>query len=184
MFGNYKKFGFTLVEILVAIAIIGLLATIVPPLFRQAQPAAEREKFITQLNALMKFAWNNSIETGKVHRITFFLDKKRVAVAIDQGKKKKPIPVQRAYSDTWITIPRQLEVKNFYINGKDEFARYGAKGATDPWLFIFPQGLSQSIVINMFDTKDKINGRRNRPIGLVLNPFSAQFEVYNEFKKP
>ena len=183
MFGSYKKNGFTLLEILVAILILGLLAAIVPPLLRTAQPAAERKKFITQLNALMKFAWTNAITTGKTHRVTFFWDKNLVQVGFDDKKKNKGIPIPGTYFDTTIKIPKQLEVKNFYIEGKDERARH-AGGSKEIWFFVYPQGMCQSVVINMFDIKDKINDRRNRPVSLVLNPFTAQFEVYNVFKKP
>ena len=185
MFGKCKRAGFTLIEILAVLVILGLLAAIVPPLLRQARPAAEREKFITRLNAMMKFVWNNAIATGKIHRVNFDFKKKRVQAFIGGPKQQNPVPVRRTYFDPFFEIPKQLEVKNFYIEGKDEMTRYGpGKTSEETWFFVFPQGLSQEVVINMIDTKDKVNGRRNRPVGLVLNPFSVQFEEYNVFKKP
>jgi len=183
VFGRCKKSGFTLIEIMVVILIIGLLATIAPPLFRGMRPAAERETFITQLNGLTKSALVDALKTGKIHGITFFIEKKRVELGGYAGKRNLP-PTQKTLSNAVIKIPKQLEIKNFYVEGKDELARYGAKVSKEIWFFVFPQGFSQAVIINMYDTKDKIGGRRNRPIGLVLNPFSVQFEVYNEFKKP
>jgi len=180
-----KKSGFTLLEIVVAIAIIGLLATVVIPNLTTSKPKEEREKFISRLNSLVGFAWQNAIVARKTQKVEFNFDKKLVTVfqAGPTDKYGKVIwePVKRAYIKTVIKIPDQLELKNFYIEGEDKVAKLGALQSV--WFAISAGGISQEVVINFLDNKDKI-GRKKRPVGLVINPFSAQFEVYNEFAKP
>jgi len=185
-----NKSGFTLLEILVAVAIFALLATFVVPRLFVSKPKEVREKFIGQLNSLMNFAWQNAMFSGKVHEVAFSFKKKQVflkrAGEKDKYGKVKYMPVKRMNIKTEIKIPSQFEFRNFYINSKgtnmiDAMPTAGKEG--EVFFFVIPDGLSQEVVINFFDAKDKI-ARRKRAFSLVLNPFSAQFEVYDEFKKP
>jgi prepilin-type N-terminal cleavage/methylation domain len=58
----HKKLGFSLIEILVAVVIIGLLATIVVPNLRRSKGNDARDKFVSELNALTGFALNDAIK--------------------------------------------------------------------------------------------------------------------------
>jgi len=184
-----KKTGFTLLEILVAIAVLGVLATVVVPNLWPARPRADRDAFITRLGSLVKFSWQNAIVTGKIHKVHFNFAKKEVSLFLASGKKDKSgkatfVPVKRSYIKTSIKILEQLEVKNFYVEGFDEMGRFETGRKTEEvWFFVIPEGLVQSVIINLLDKKDKVAGR-SRNVSLVLNPFSAQFEVYDTFKKP
>ena len=51
------------------------------------------------------------------------------------------------------------------------------------WFYIIPEGMVQNVVINMTDTKD-VRDNQARPVGLILNPFSAQLKIYDSFQKP
>ncbi|MFC1843129.1 type II secretion system protein [Candidatus Dependentiae bacterium] len=183
-----RKSGFSLLELLVAIAILGLLATIVVPMIRRSRPQEVREKFINNLNKLTSFAWQNAIKTQKVYKVNFNFGKKEIFLSVESEKDKygamQYLPVKRAYIKTKMTIPAQLELKNFYVEKKDLAGEIGKSGSKsgDAWFFI-TDGVSQTVVINFFDNQDRID-RAKRPVSLVLNPFSAQFEVYDEFKKP
>jgi len=185
----YKRPGFTLLEILVAIAIIGLLATVVVPNIFPDRPREEREKFIDKLNALMSFAWQNSMFTEKVHEVTFSFKKRIVSLKLEGEKDKygkaQYRPVQRAYVKTEIEIPKQFEFRNFYVNSKGTKMIDAMPKAKDgeAYFYIVPDGLSQEVIINFLDSKDLVV-RKKRPFGLVLNPFTVQFEVYEEFKRP
>jgi len=183
------KSGFTLLEILVAIVIIGLLATFVAPRLFVSKPKEVREKFIGQLNTLINFAWQNAMFTNKVHEVVFSFEKKRVYLKIAQEEKTsrspKYVPIKREYAKTEIKIPSQLEFRNFYINsiGTKMIDAMSAAKSGEAYFYIVPDGLSQAVIINFFDTKERV-ARKKRPFSLVLNPFSAQFELYDEFKRP
>jgi hypothetical protein len=61
--------------------------------------------------------------------------------------------------------------------------RYVGRSSDKVWFFVIPEGLTQAVTINLFDTKDLLQNKKPRPVGLVLNPFSAQFSVYDQFQK-
>ena len=57
-------------------------------------------------------------------------------------------------------------------------------GTTDNvWFFIIPDGLTQEVTINFVDYDDMLPNGDARQFGLVLNPFSAQFKLYDTFKQ-
>ena len=181
------KSGFSLLELVVAIAIIGLMAAVIVPQLRRPGPKEERKQFISQLNALTKFAWQNAITSGKIQQIDFDFEKKVVSILQASGKKKKDgklpvVPLEKKYTRTKIKIPEQLVVINFYIEGFDETTRSPGP-LLGAYFYIVPEGLAQSVVINFVATKEKVAGKA-KEVGLILNPFSAQFEVYGTFKKP
>ena len=51
------------------------------------------------------------------------------------------------------------------------------------WFYLMPQGLAQSVVINMIDRSDTTKVPKGQPVGLVLNPLSVQFRAYNAFQQ-
>lgn len=174
-------------ELMVAIAIIGLLAAVVVPNLRRSAPRQERQNFISQLNNLASFAWQKSITTGKTCKVHFDFGKKEISLEIadkqDKYGKMQYGPIKRAYVKTSIKILDQLELKNFYIEGEDKAGKVMSGRDKGTVYFLVSDGLSQAVVINFVDKKDKV-GRKARRVGLVLNPFWTQFEEYDEFKRP
>lgn len=187
MSGTSSRSGFTLIEIMVAILIIGLMAAIVVPRLRTVAPDQKRKDFIAQLNGLVQFAWQRALTSGKVHRIFFDFDKKEIHVeSVADKKDGKSEPeyekVDRAYLKTSMDIPDNLEIVNFFIeHAGDEMRK---SGTTDNvWFFIVPDGLTQEVTINFVDYDDMLPNGDARQFGLVLNPFSAQFKLYDTFKQ-
>jgi len=177
-----NKKGFTLLELMVAMLILGLLATFVVPNLMRKSPKMERENFIARLNSLVRFAWNDAIASDQLRTIGFYFSKNKKTVSVFSDKKAK-VPLKRVYFKPVITVPLQLDVVNFYVGNIDQRARGGGGPLKDAWFYILPDGTTQAVIINVLDREDKI-GKKSRPISLVLNPFSAQFDVYDSFKKP
>lgn len=189
MFGKYnnsmRNQGFTLIEIVVAIAIIGLMATIVVPNLFGPTASKERKNFVAKVNGLLFLGWQQALITHKIHKATFNINQKKVFLEVvesmDSANKPKTSPVKIDYQATSIEWPEQFEIKNFFIEGFDEKTR--GTGQNVFFFYIMPDGLSQDVIINLFDTKDILPNGSARPVGLVLNPFSVQLKEYDTFQK-
>lgn len=183
-----SKSGFSLLEILITMAIVGFIATaIVPSLWRRS-PGYERKQLISQLNSFTQHVWHQAMKTGKVFKVVFNL--KTLQVELEQETDKKADngesvfePVKRVYFSRSFAWPKELPIKQFIVEGSDLMARYVGKASDKVWFFVIPEGLTQEVTINMIDTKDLLQNKKPREIGLVLNPFSAQFSVYDVFQK-
>ena len=181
--------GFSLLEIMLVIVLFGIMTSIVIPQFGGKKPKQERQKFIGQLNALIKISWDNAIRSSKTQKVDFDFQTNKVTLWQSTGQKDDrgqliTEPLRQAYRASSIKIPKQLILRNFFIEGVDEVANRGAGSQfTGAYFYITPEGLAQPVVINFVDRKDKRAGRPS-PVGLVLNPFSAQFTDYGTFKTP
>lgn len=184
-----SKSGFSLIEIMVVIGLIAALATMIVPAFVNLIPRSERKQFIARLNELTTFAWRQAVATDQVHMVFFNFKTKRITVSSIKNNEKelgpfgepKGQPVRGAYLKTSLAIPAGIKIDQLLIEGVDTLERK-VKDSAQAWFFIMPNGLAQNVIINMYDTKDKVAGKY-RKAGLVLNPFSAQFSVYDEYKK-
>lgn len=182
--------GFSLIELLVVIALIGVMATIVIPNFFGAQQGYERKNFIGQLNTLLKSGQSHAITDHKLHQLFFDFKNKKIELRYqtDQKDKKGEIAYAKVpgmYAYTSMDIPDNIEIKNFYIDnsGFDEMSKFSGGKSGELWFYIVPEGLTQEAIINFVDTKDRLYSDKPRPTGLVLNPFTAQFKVYDAFQK-
>lgn len=187
MLGHYKS-GFTLLEILIAITLLGVMAIVVVPNMVRFSPKYEREKFLTALDGITQFAWQNALSTGMLHRVEFDFGKRRISLSKASQKKDskgQPIfePVKETYLGTAFKIPSTIDIKQFIIEGYDELSRYVGRKTQESWFYIMPDGLTQAVTINFTDAKDLLANGKPRSFGLVLNPFTAQFKRYDAFQK-
>lgn len=184
MLGSSKK-GFTLIEILIAIAIIGILMAVAIPNLRRFSPHRVRKEFIAKLNTITQFAWNSALTTRKVQQVHFDFDKRIISIKASTGVIKDGeaefAPVKASYVKSTLAIPKTIEIKNFIIEGTDQFGLSAHR--SEAWFYIVPDGMAQAATINFIDTKDALPSGKARPVGLVLNPFNARFKVYDSFQK-
>lgn len=61
--------------------------------------------------------------------------------------------------------------------------RFVGRDTGETWFYVVPDGMAQRVTINMTDSQDIDSGGRPAKIGLVLNPFNAQFTAYDTFKR-
>lgn len=146
------------------------------------RPGQEREYFVMLLNELARQAWQQTMITHKLHRILFDFKQRLVRVEVQAYDTKKDQEDFKQSPIALVRIPAHLQVQEFFIEGIDEI-RHGNRATTQTWIFLVPDGLTQEVVINIVDTKDIVQGKKRR-IGLVLNPFNAQFTTHGTFQKP
>lgn len=178
--------GLSLIELLIALAIVGMLMASIIPMLGQREPGHERKKFTARLNALMHTAWEQSVISNKVHRVLFDFQQRKAFVERDmtQSPEGKALEFEKVKGiSAEMDWPKNFEIRQFIVEGFDEMKRFGGrKGAETSWYYIIPNGMTQQVTINGVDKEEIIRGKPS-PFGLVLNPYMAQFKAYDEYQK-
>ena len=187
-FGMNKKSGFSLLELLIVLALIGVLGSAVMPNLKRTTPRYEREEFIARFNALTQLGWQQALVSNKAQQISVDVAKKIIfllSATGDVDRLGEPVfkPAMGLVQSTSLPIPDQFEIKQFFIEGFDMMGKWTKSKTEEMWFYIVPQGMAQDVIVNFVDTKDT-QDNAPRPVGLVLNPFSAQFKIYDAFQKP
>lgn len=184
MFGN--KSGFTLLEMMIVVAIFGIMAIIIIPRFSGRNPAKQREQFVAELNRLLRYAAADALASSAIFKVTIDVAHKRIGVEQqtaqknDKGEFIYRVP-RRPYALHPLPIPAHYHIQNIVIEGFDEMTRLTGGKTTTVWFYLMPQGVAQSVVINMVDRTDTNLSSKGQPVGLVLNPLSVQFRAHNAF---
>jgi prepilin-type N-terminal cleavage/methylation domain-containing protein len=177
--GKSNQLGFSLLELLVVMMLLGIMATVSVRVFQSVRPGYARRAFVAKVNSLLITAVRSALMTQRVQRLLFDLEHNTLYVQEssakdDQKENFQDIAVE--YVDTRYTWPETITLQQFFIGKKDEMA---GKKTTKVWLYIMPDGTAQDVTINAVDTADK-----QKQIGLVINPFTAQLSMYDTFQKP
>ncbi len=184
---RHCKPGLSLIEILIAIAIVGAMMAAIVPFLGQKKPGAERDAFAARLNSIMHYAWQQALITNKVQRIVFSFKPRTVHIERDETPGNRELLAQNLVfkkisgSLAEATWPRDLEIKQFFIEGYDEMKRFGGKEPDTSFFYLVPDGMTQQVTINGIVKSEKVRGRP-REFGLVLNPYSAQFKAYDVYQ--
>lgn len=186
---NMWRPGFTLLEVLFVIVLIGfMLAALSPVLFRP-RPGYQRAKFVDELSNLIADGYLGALELGVLHRVVFDIEKNEVRV--EKSTQKKDIQgnvifeqLTGDYLTTQLQWPENLEIENFYVNRKEELLSGPSVQMKKIWFFITPDGMSQEVTINILDKNDITAQGKSAEMSLVINPFTVQLQMYEIFQRP
>jgi prepilin-type N-terminal cleavage/methylation domain-containing protein len=186
-YAGRSQIGFGFLELMVAIALIALAATIAIPNLSRLSPDHDRNKFISQVGSLISVAWQGALSSSQMHRLWFNLDKRVVKVEKETEKKDAkgdPIyePVASLYVDSSYTWPESIQLKEFFIEGKDVMHVPGQR-INEVWFYVFPDATAQEVTLNLFDTANKVESEAGSRFSLVLNPFLVKFTVHETFQR-
>lgn len=176
--------GISFIEILITLLILGVIITFVIPTFLSKNAKTPKKLFCAQFNVLMQETLAQAIINNKVHQVFFDFDDRKIIVkshepaqpGTTEHDKFVPIP-ENSYPKV-ITIPDSLDIKNFFINGKDDFA--AGSNVRTIWFYIMPSGTSQSVIINIEDAESTHQNR----FAITINPFYSQVKEYDTFQQP
>lgn len=177
--------AFTFIEIMIVMALIGVMATFVLPRFTQRTPQAEWPTIIDDLNNLVTFARNEAICTHKIYRLTFTHKPGHpCTVVVEEENNDKEHPHKKVYSTvtSYYFNPtytfHESVILNAFYNGKEKTLVQDEKGSAH--CYIIPDGLTQDITLHLSDK----NQPDEKGVTLRLEPFAGLFDVQDGFIKP
>ncbi len=177
MFGIVRKnknSAFSLLELIVVVAIMGLMAAIVLPNLKFFKKRQADKDFVSSINYISKLAYDNAANSGKLHRVIFDFD--NAEIFIEQQDGDNFLRFENDYLTTSASF-KDIEIINIFINGTDEMLlKSGESKKNTVWYFIVPNGLTQEVIINY----DIDQAQKN----LVIDPFNASFKGGNGYKIP
>lgn len=187
-FRNTSKPGFTFIELIIAIVLIGIMAIIVVPNFMSDNLVQDRQENLAKLNTLLATAQYNAISANKLTRVV--LDLKSSKIYLEEISNQKDSlgqdlyePVKIDYNDTSLIWDPNLKIEAIYINNQNELLSQ-LELSDKVWFYIVPDGNAQSVMINFTDLKANEKFNEMTQFSLVLNPFIVQFKLYDYFQKP
>ena len=182
-----KRPGFTLLELVVVVAIMAILATIIIPQLGRGNARKQREQFVMKFNTLLRHAAGDAVATNKIHKV--IIDIANRSITIQQQTAQKNTEGQwiyktprRAYAQIPLPIPPTYSVKNCVVEGFDEMSSFAGGTTKTVWFYIMPQGLAQAVTLNILDRMEKKPAQAQQ-FGLVLNPLTVQFRMYDAWQE-
>lgn len=189
IFPSGNKPGFSLLEIVIVIALIGLLFAVGLPNLMGRKKLNERNEFFSELNTVMSEIWLRGLEKNVIHQVTFDLEHRKFVVKektenLDADKKPVFAPIPLYFAHAQYQWPESFEIQQLFVQNKDELATGGISRTTENvWFYIMPGGASQEVIVNIVD-QESDSDLEGKPFSIVLNPFTVQCEMYDHFQKP
>lgn len=179
--------GFSLLELMIVLALLGLLgAFAVPNLFKIKQ-GAERKDFIAAFQMILKDCVTRSIIQNKMHQIFIDIEHEVIQMrefdptSIETHQHKKFKKVEEFGYVTEIKFLKRFVIRNFFINHVDEVTPGNAM--LNVSFYIMQDGTSQAIVANFID-QDVDGIMPDVQFSCLINPFYARVSMYDTFQTP
>jgi prepilin-type N-terminal cleavage/methylation domain-containing protein len=173
---KHSRPAFTLIEILLGLAIIGLGASLVMPRLTRRSHASEWPTIQHELNALLFFARQEAIVTQKIHRLACNEKARTITIEVPTGEEKNGVmQYEQAYSSYFTTqyeLPTHVRFGAVKLGRKNLFEEH--KG--NAWCYVVPHGLIQEISIELIREE---GGQVSRNV-YTAAPFLGTFDESEE----
>ncbi len=179
---TYK--AFTLVEIMIVVAIIGIMAGIILPRMTKQKPSSKWTHILDELNSAVYFARQQAISNQQNFRLAILAlrnedHKVVVEMEVDDPEKKgqtKFIRAESEYFDPEYVLPEIVKIHAVY-QGKTEILEEN-KGKA--YCYVIPDGLVQELLIHI----RRLYAGKESKMTFKVEPFFGRFTLHDGYVKP
>ena len=174
-----RKFSpaFTLMEILIVIAIIGFMATMITSRIGRRPPSSEWPTVLEAMNSLIFFARQEAIARQKIHRLAFLRKGKQLSMSVEVQKTDPEHPEKEFFEPAicpYFSVSQPLSefitIENVFHGKIDEWA----EGSGKAYCHVIADGLVQETVIRL--TRKHKNEEESK-VSFIMKPFLGKFEM-------
>ena len=173
--------AFTLMEIMIAMVVIGIIATMALPRLTRKDPSSNWPTVIDEINNLVFYARQDAISNYKNYQLRFTSKAiKPDIIAIEEEKasaenpsKKVFMPTQAFGFSTSYSLPKTITIEAVYHDRTEEMENNKGNG----YCHIIPNGLVQKTIIHLSRIEKNITSK----ISLRMMPFFGKFEMLEGF---
>ena len=175
--------GFSLIEMMVVLALIGLLISMVAPRFSRRSPSSDWKVIISELNNFTQFARQESVAEQVVFRLNFLRGKNKAPdcvviehwVGVDKKGNQEFAQVSSPYMKTRYEFAENVRVKAVYLGKQELYIENG-----QAFCFVVPEGLVQDVYIQLVRTEE---GKEDF-VTLKMRSFEGAFELIERLVRP
>lgn len=175
-----RKYGFSLLELMVVIGIIGLLATIVLPRLTNKGPWARLNTFAQQMANTIRKVGDTALIEHTTYRIV--IEPQKHTISAEYITKKLDSNGKAIWQAKKFMAPKipflwdkNIVLENIFINGKDELQKHEI--TTKIYIYISHTGIGQPTIINSTDRATR------KKLSLKINPFTLDSTTSHEYQK-
>jgi len=178
-----KRSAFTFIEIMVVIALIGVIATVLLPRMMRRPVAVEWSVILDNLNHIISFTRQEAIANQRLHRIVFNArfgsGDDVITIEDEHDDPEKPgrkifRPVSSYYFPTQYDFAPSVKIDKVLLNKRTIINEKGMACC-----YVIPDGLVQEITVHLVR---KINNVET-DASFVMNPFWGRFELHDGLVK-
>ena len=180
-----RRSGFTLLEILLVMVVIGVVATMTLPRLFRKKPQAKWETVLDEVNNLVSYARQEAISNQNIYRLHFQTTRAggyRVQVEVESDDPEKPTqklytPTKSYYFNPQYTFPKSITIQAVY-HGREEQLSQNRQHA---YCYVIPDGLVQEILIHLVRKEED---EKESKVSFQMAPFFGKFELHTGLIRP